>query len=182
MTQTPVELFQAIGGAVTAAALAPLGAGAISIRTPESVTITREGAFLNLLTAADLCEIGRTTMPPVATPAYDTPIHRAVYVASGAKAILHTHPPHAIALSYDRQSFAPSDLEGRHLLGEVAVVSARRSVVDIVTAALEEHLIVIVAGHGVYARGADLWQCLRWTAMLEASAQIEWLRGQPPRP
>jgi L-fuculose-phosphate aldolase len=100
-----------------------------------------------------------------------------VYVATGAKAILHAHPPHTVALSFDRHEFLPDHLEGAHLLGQVRVVSPRRNIVDAVAGALAGAAITIVAGHGTYARGADLWECLRWTAALEANAHIAWLRA-----
>lgn len=172
-----VESFRSAGRALTEADLAPPGQGALSVWTPEALLITREGALLGSLTDADLTEIPRTTAPPAATPALDTPIHRAVYVATGAKAILHAHPPHAVALSFEGQSFVPEDHEGRHELGTVPIVSARRNIVDAVAAALERSSIVLVAGHGSYARGADFAECLRWTGILEASARLIWLRA-----
>ena len=177
-----LETLQESGRALAAAGLVFPGAGNASVWTPEAVIITREGAALDRLSPADLCRIGRTTEPPVAPPALDTPIHRAVYVTTGAKAVLHAHPPHTVALSFDRHEFLPDDLEGQHLLGRVPVVSPRRNIVEVVATALERALVVAVAGHGTYARGAELWECLRWTAALEASARIAWLHAAiPPR-
>jgi L-fuculose-phosphate aldolase len=173
---------QAVGRELAQAGLVFEGAGNASFWTPDAVVITRDGAPLHRLLASDLCRIDRTTMPPVATPSLDTPIHRAIYVATGAKAILHAHPPHVIALSLDRHEFLPDDLEGAHLLGRVRVVSPRRNIVEVVAGALEQAAIAIVAGHGTYARGADLWECLRWTAALEASARVTWLRAAGRRP
>lgn len=177
---TPSELLatvQEVGRELVRAGLVFEGAGNASVWTPTAVVITREGAALHRLTAADLCSVGRTTIPPIAPPSLDTPIHRAIYVATGARAILHAHPPHTIALSLDRHEFLPDDLEGAHLLGRVRVVSPRHNVVEVVASALEQAPITIVAGHGTYARGVDLWECLRWTAALEASARIAWLRA-----
>ena len=168
--------FRAVGRELTAAGLAFSGAGNASVWTAEAVLVTREGAFLERLTASDLCAIGRTTAPPGADPALDTPIHRAIYMATRARAVLHAHPPHAVALSFGRYELLPDDLEGRHLLGRVPVVSPRRNIVEVVARASEQSPVVLVAGHGSYARGADLWECLRWTAALEASARIMWLR------
>jgi L-fuculose-phosphate aldolase len=169
--------FRDVGRAVAGAGFVFDGAGNASRWTPEAVLITREGASLQRLTVGDLCLIGRTTMPPAAAPALDAPIHRAIYVATGSKAVLHAHAPHTVALSIDRHEFLPDDLEGAHVLGRVRVVSPRRNIVDAVAGALEQSSIVIVAGHGTYARGVDLWECLRWTDALEASARIAWLRG-----
>ncbi len=172
-----IAVFQAVGRETAVAGLVFPGAGNASVWTSDAVLITREGAVLDRMTAADIVAVDRTTAPPAATPALDTPIHRAIYVATGAKAILHTHPPHTIALSFGRHEFVPDDLEGQHLLGCVPVVSPRRNVVEVVAEALKDGPVVIVAGHGTYARGADLWECLRWTAVVEASARIAWLRA-----
>lgn len=175
-------LFRSVGAELTAAGLVQAGTGTLSIWTPEAVIITAEGARLNGLTETDLCTIARSTVPPARHPALDAPIHRAIYVATGARAVVHAHPPHTVALSFDRTALVPLDLEGTHLLGQVPVVSARRNVVEAVAAALTDHPIVVVAGHGTYARGNDLWECLRWTAVLEASARILWLRQSLPTP
>lgn len=177
MTAGMLAVFQAVGTDLVVAGLAPPGTGNASVWTPDAVVITREGAHLGRLVAADLCAVGRTTLPPAADPALDTPIHRAVYVATGAKAILHAHPPHAVALSFGRHELVPDDLEGAHLLGRVPVVSPRRNIVEVVANAIERSPVVVVAGHGSYARGASLAECLRWTAALEASARITWLRA-----
>lgn len=172
-----LDMFRSVGCDLATAGLVHSGAGNMSVWTPEAVIITREGAALNRLGEGDLCRVGRTTMPPIAPPALDTPIHRAIYTASGARAIVHAHPPHVVALSLGMREFFPDDLEGQHLLGRVKVVSPRRNIVDVVATALEDHMITIVAGHGAYARGTDLWECLRLTAALEASAHIAWLRA-----
>jgi L-fuculose-phosphate aldolase len=172
-----LDVLRAIGRELHATGLVYPGAGNASVWTPEGVLITREGAWLHRLEADDLCMVGRTTTPPAAHPALDTPIHRAIYVATGAKAVLHAHPPHAVALSFGQHALLPDDLEGAHLLGRVPVVSPRRNIVEVVATALEGSPVVVVAGHGTYARGADPWECLRWTAAVEASARILWLRA-----
>lgn len=41
--------------------------------------------------------------------------------------------------------------------------------------ALRQHRVVVVAGHGSYARGESLWQALQWTSVLEESAEVLWL-------
>ena len=152
------------------------GGGNLSVWTADGVLITREGASLHRLAGADLCLIARATAPPVATPSLDTPIHRAAYVRTGAKAIVHAHPRHAVALSFEQAALVPDDLEGGHLLGTVPVVSHRRSVVDVVAEALATAPIVVVEGHGSYARGATLDEAVRLSAVLEESAAIVWLR------
>jgi len=174
--------FQRAGEDLLRLGLVVPGSGNLSVWTEDGVVITREGAALHRLTDADLCLIARSTEPPVATPSLDTPIHRAIYVSAGGKAILHAHPAHAIALSFGRQAFEPPDLEGRHLLGNVPVVSPRRSVVDLVAQASARSPVALVEGHGVYAHAPTLDEAVHLTAMLEESAKIVWLRESGPHP
>lgn len=172
--------FRAAGEDLFRCGLVVPGGGNLSVWTPEGVVITREGAPLHRLDAADLCLISRATEPPVATPSLDTPIHRAIYVSASAKAIVHAHPAHAVALSIGKSSFAPIDLEGRHTLGVVPVVSPRRSVVDLVAQASAASRVMIVEGHGTYARGSSFDEAVYLTALLEESARVVWLRGAVP--
>jgi L-fuculose-phosphate aldolase len=176
--------FQQAGEDLARWRLVTPGSGNLSVWTPAGVLITREGAALHRLTDADLCLIARATEPPVATPALDTPIHRAIYVASGDKAVVHAHPRHAVALARAGTDFLPPDIEGRHLLGSVPVVSAARSVVDLVSGALAAARVVLVQDHGVYARAGTLAEAVRLAAALEESACIAWLRRAltPPPP
>ena len=185
MMEGQFEAARAVGRALQAAGLVYPGAGALSVWTPEGVFITREGALLDDLNEADWRLIGRTTEASLdpGYPALDTPIHRAIFVATGSKAIVHAHPPYVTAWSLDHSALTPADLDGRHLFRDVSIVQSRRSVVDIITAAMERSRAVIVAGHGSYVRGADLGECLRLTAALEASARLLWLRASlPPAP
>jgi len=69
----------------------------------------------------------------------------------------------------------PQDLEGLHYMGVVPVVPRGENVAQALADALRQHRIVVVAGHGSYARGDSLWQALQWTSVLEESAEVLWL-------
>jgi L-fuculose-phosphate aldolase len=106
----------------------------------------------------------------------DLALHQAIYAAaSEAEAVVHAHPRHAIALSLMGKEIRPQDLEGEHYLGVVAVVPRGENVAQALADALRQHKIVVVAGHGSYARGESLWQALQWTSVLEESAEVLWL-------
>ncbi len=176
MDDTLLRQFQEAGDDLVRLGLAPPGAGNLSVWTPDGVLITREGAALHRLGERDLSLIARATEPPVANPSLDTPIHRAIYVTTGGKAIVHAHPPHAVALSVGVKQFRPEDWEGRHLFREVPVISPRRSVIDLIAEASGASSVVLVESHGTYARGRSLEEAVHLTAMLEESARIIWLR------
>lgn len=180
MSRDHLAVFHAAGDDLMRCGLVVPGSGNLSVWTPDGVLITRESAPLHRMTEADLCLIARATTPPVATPSLDTPIHRAIYVSASARAIVHAHPAHIIGMTIGRESFEPIDLEGRHLLGVVPVVSPRRSVVDLVAQASATSRVVIVEGHGTYARGSSLEEAVQLTAMLEESARIALIAARRP--
>jgi L-fuculose-phosphate aldolase len=178
MSAATLSAFQRAGDDLFRCGLVVPGSGNLSVWTPSGVLITREGAALHRLTDADLCLIARNTEPPVATPSRDTPIHRAIYVTTGGRAVAHARPPHLIAFSYGKTAFEPPDLDGSHLFAHVPIVSPKRSVVDLVAQASATCPVVIVEGHGTYARGVTLEEAVHLTAMLEVSARVAWLTGK----
>src|SRR5215218_6424564 len=182
MTGDQLLTFRSAGEDLFRCGLVVPGSGNLSLWTSDGVLITREAAPLHRLAETDLCLISRATAPPAATPSLDAPIHRAIYISASAKAIVHAHPPHVIALTIGRTTFAPNDLEGRHLLGSVPVVSPRRSVVDLVAQASATSSVVVVEGHGVYVHAPTLEEAVHLAAMLEEGASIAWLRESGPHP
>ncbi|MBI1886341.1 MAG: class II aldolase/adducin family protein [Chloroflexi bacterium] len=162
--------FQRVGRDLLEMGLVSSHGGNLSVRLQEeTVLITRHGCPLGHIAADDLVLLG----PEGAAekePSLDAPVHLAVYEATDARAVVHAHPRHAIALSLTVPAIEPEDLEGKHYLVTVPVVTAEE-----VGRALREHLIVMTPGHGSYARGESLEQALRWTSVLEESAQVLWL-------
>jgi len=166
-----LDQFRRVGRDLYAAGLVSSHGGNMSARRGEAMVITTHGSRLGHLTQADLVEVTPDTAP-AAEPSMDLALHRAIYAAvPQAQAVVHAHPRHAIALSLVSNEIRPRDLEGRHYLGLVPVVAGDGDV----AAALRQHKIAVVAGHGSYAWGEDLWQALQWTSVLEESAQVLWL-------
>jgi L-fuculose-phosphate aldolase len=163
--------FQEVGRLLWEAGLVSSHGGNISVRLPDGrVVITCHGSMLGRLAPDDLVVLGEGSSS--VAPSMDTALHQGIYAASPAGAVVHAHPRHAIALALAGEALRPRDLEGRHHLGEVVPVVARQ---EEVPAVLTSHAIAVVAGHGSYARGDDLWQALQLTSILEESCQIIWL-------
>jgi L-fuculose-phosphate aldolase len=169
-----LEEFQQVGRDLYAAGLVSSHGGNMSVRHGEGLIITSHGSRLGHLAEGDMVEVGPGLEPRV-EPSMDLALHQAIYAASEAKAIVHAHPRHAIALSLVGTEVRPQDLEGQHYLGVVPVVPRGENVAQALADALRQHRIVMVAGHGSYARGESLWQALQWTSVLEESAEILWL-------
>lgn len=164
------EGFRAVGRMLWEAGLVSSHGGNMSVRLPDGgLLITCTGAMLGRIGEGDLVTVaadGSST----GEPSMDTAVHRDVYAATDAGAVLHAHPRHAIALSLVLDSLEPADAEGKLKLGSVPVVDTEQ-----VAQALGEVSIVLARGHGSYARGDHLWQALQGTSVLEESAQVVWL-------
>jgi L-fuculose-phosphate aldolase len=170
-----LEQFRRVGRDLYAAGLISSHGGNMSVRRGESILITTHGSRLGHLAQADLVEVMAGAVP-VAEPSMDLALHRAIYAAvPQARAVVHAHPRHAIALSLAAPEIRPRDLEGRHYLGLIPVVGNEGDIAAGLAGTLGQHKIAVVAGHGSYAWGEDLWQALQWTSVLEESAQVLWL-------
>jgi L-fuculose-phosphate aldolase len=175
MKSSLLDEFQQVGRDLYAAGLVSSHGGNMSVRHGEGLIITTHGSRLGHLAKADLVEVGPGLEPRV-EPSMDLALHEAVYAAAReAEAVVHAHPRHAIALSLVGREIGPRDLEGQHYLGVVPVVPRGENVAQALADALRKHKIVVVAGHGSYARGESLWQALQWTSVLEESAEVVWL-------
>jgi L-fuculose-phosphate aldolase len=154
--------------------------GNLSIRLGENLIITRRGSQLNNLEENDLIETGiskNNRATPLAS--VELPVHRAIYKQTSAQAIVHTHPPHAVALSLTETEIVPN-AETLSLIGRVPVLGRDTEVVpgglaDVIAQALKKHRIVMVYGHGSFAIGQLLEEAYSFTTALEASCQVSCL-------
>ncbi len=173
--------FQTVGHDLFAKGLVSSHSGNLSIRLGEKMIITRRSSRLGCLEEHDLIETGinrndRNT--PLAST--ELAVHRAIYQQSSASAIVHAHPPHAIALSLTGTEIVPSDAEGLSIIGQVAVLGWHMNVrigglADIIAQALRQHRIVMVHSHGSFATGQLLEEAHNCTTTLEESCRVIWL-------
>lgn len=163
--------FRLVGRDLSLAGLVSSHGGNLSVRHGDSLVVTVHGAMLGHLTRGSFARRRLRDGQRLAggEPSLDAERHRAIYQATGAGAVVHAHPRHAVALSLRLERLVPRDAEGMLLLKEVPVVG---SGAEEIAHTLHTCPIVLVRGHGSYARGADLRQALQWTSVLEESAQI----------
>jgi L-fuculose-phosphate aldolase len=157
--------------------------GNLSVRHGGGAIITVTGAMLGRLTPERLVEVdshGRPQGVHPGQPSSDLAIHLAIYRAlPDAGAVVHAHPVHGIALSFEWDVIRPMNLEGRLFIERVPVLDVEwEESAAPVAEALATYPIVLVRGHGAYARGADVWDALRVTSALEEAAQILHLTGK----
>ncbi|GAB4267240.1 MAG: class II aldolase/adducin family protein [Candidatus Rifleibacteriota bacterium] len=182
---SPLRSFQNTGLDLFVSGLNNSHSGNLSIRNNRMLTITRSGAMLHRLEYTDLVEtlIDGDDSETVRA-SREIPVHRAIYKYTKAEAIAHSHPPHIIALSMQCERITPVDAEGVYFFQKgVPVIGVTNSiasdeVAEKIVPMFEQAPLVVVRGHGVFAIGKDLEECLHWSSSLEHSAKIILLNNQ----
>jgi L-fuculose-phosphate aldolase len=172
--------FQTVGRDLFARGLVSSHIGNLSIRLGDRIIITRRDSMLNSLGENDLIETGidkNSRSTPLAST--DLVIHRAIYRETQALAIVHAHPPHAVALSMTDKEIVPS-VEDFSLIGTVPVMGwnvdlKEEGLADVVAQALKQHRIIMVHNHGSFAIGQLLEEAYNLTTALEHSSQVRCL-------
>jgi len=170
--------FQSIGHSLFNRGLVSSQSGNLSIRMGDHLIITRRGSNLGALQEQDILETGihrNDRLTPMAS--IELPVHRAIYQQTNARAIVHAHPTHAIALSMAEREINSPHLENFCALGNIPVLGWDSEVkagglADIIAEGLKEHLIVVVRGHGIFAVGQLLDEAYNATTGLEEACEI----------
>lgn len=155
--------------------------GNISARDGDCFVITRTGTNLGRLTASDLISVPLDLGAPIPRGAScETAVHRAIYNASGAHAVVHAHPPYAIALAeLERErGITPIHNEGMAGLKWIPVINT--SVEDgeggedpsAIAKQLANWCSLIVRSHGAFVVGRDLDEALYKMLLLEDVCKI----------
>lgn len=180
----PVMMWQEIaywGKKLASSGLVSSRFGNISVRTKNGLMIKRTGVMLDSIESADdVIEVSLYPSRDDSIASTETPSHRAIYLATDAKAIIHAHPQFAVVESLlCKDEIKPLDTEGIPFLGTIPVVDG-----DTGTQALCDNLArayakgvkgVVNRGHGSFAAGPDLKDCFNTTAMIEHSSKVKYL-------
>ena len=174
--------FQSIGHDLFLRGLITPRAGNMSIRWGiKRLVITRHGCMLGQLTERDLVETGIDEDDETTELASrELEVHRAIYKATDSQAVIHAHPPHAVALSLKRDEIMPCDVEGKFSLQKVPVLGwgmelKPGELADDIAQALKGSVAVMVYGHGSFAVGQSLKEAYQYTSALEQSCHVIWL-------
>jgi len=172
------EQFRDIGRDMYVDRLISSHGGNISLRFGDRVIIKRRGAMLGQLKPHDLVETGlERNDSNVVLASTELIVHRAIYQATPALAVVHAHPRTAVAFSLSRDEIVPIDNEGSYLLKKVPVVAVEMAsgspqMAQAVAEALKEYKVVMLRGHGSFATGQTLDEAFQWTSALEECCQI----------
>lgn len=165
--------FERIGKRLFAEHLVGGNFGNISVRSgKEGFFIKRSGAYLDV--AAEPVFVTFTgNVPPEASSEYR--VHLEIYKKTRFEAVVHAHPPHAVALSLVTDEIIPEDSEGKMFCPKIPVVQGTpgsQELAENVTRALSSSKLVIVRGHGTFAAGMTLDEAFNYTSLAEHSCRI----------
>jgi len=173
--------FQAIGQALFNQGLVSPQGGNLSVKLGERLVITHRGSALGYIQEGDLVETGinkNNRVTPLAST--ELQVHRCIYRNTPALAVVHAHPPYAVALSFTEKEIVPPDIEGRALLSRVPILrtgaegKAGESA-DEIARLLVEHRVILVQGHGTFAASQLLEEAYYYTVVLEQSCRLLYL-------
>jgi L-fuculose-phosphate aldolase len=162
--------------------------GNLSARAGGLIAITPSGAPYEDMAPADICLVrpGDGSTAAGGRPSTETPMHLAVYRATDAEAIVHTHSPFVIALSTVLDELPAVHYAMAGLGGLVRVAPYARfgtqELADGAVAALAGRTAVILRNHGSLAYGTSLGQAYDRARTLEWLARVYWharLVGSP---
>lgn len=178
MSSAVLEQFRRIGRDLFVAGLVSSHGGNMSVRQGDRILITRRGSMLAQLEERDVVETGlEENDANVTLASTEIVVHRAIYRETSALAVVHTHPPYAVAQSLVKDEIVPVDSEGSYLLHKVPVVAAELTagsaeVAGLVPRWLKEYDIVMLRGHGPFAIGHLLEEAYQLTSVLEMACHI----------
>lgn len=177
MLDTPTfDLLRDIGRDLFLRGLISSHAGNISVRAGRKVYITRRASMLGRLVPSDMVEIDLEQKDAnILMASSELAVHRAIYEQTSALSVVHAHPPYATLLSLFNDELIPVDSEGSYLFKKVPVVSVEKTIGStesshIVSEALRDYRIVLMRGHGSFARGDMLEEAYMYTSSLESSS------------
>jgi L-fuculose-phosphate aldolase len=170
-----VQTFSAIGRDIFLRGLITSHAGNMSTRAGGKMYLTRRGSMLGRLGPGDLVELPvEGDDSHILMASSEVVIHRAVYRNTSALAVVHAHPPYATLLSMENDDIVPIDSEGSYLFKHIPVVVSEKTIGSteasvMISEYLKDFKVVLLRGHGSFARGDTLEEAYMYTSSLEAS-------------
>jgi L-fuculose-phosphate aldolase len=170
--------------------------GNLSVRCADLVAITPSGIGYHEMSVRDIAVVGLdgTEVDAPERPSSETPMHLAVYRATAALAVVHTHSPEVIALSASRGELPAIHYAITELGGPVQVVPYLRfgsaGLATAAAAALgpqdpgrptaesaggrprSQRMAAILRNHGAITTGDSLEQAYQRAVLLEWLARV----------
>jgi L-fuculose-phosphate aldolase len=158
--------------------LAVGAAGNMSVRAGDVVAITPSGIAYHDLDVTDICLVSPdgAELDAPETPSTELPMHLAVYAATDAGAVVHTHSAEVIALSTVCPELPAVHYAITGLGGPVRVAEYTRfgsaGLADAAVKAMDGRKAAILQNHGAICYGATLAQAYDRALLLEWLARV----------
>jgi len=171
------------GKKIVEAGLAHSHFGNVSKRVGDQMLISTTGSMLDELEG----QIVTVPVDPESPDELDViastevNVHRAIYKATSALAILHGHSEYAVVMSMLYQPgelIVPEDSESIYVLHEIHVVRGgvcSEELARNASHALLDHKGIAVQGHGTFARGATVDEAFVILSSLEHACMVKYL-------
>jgi L-fuculose-phosphate aldolase len=176
MDESTFSMLRDIGRDLFLRGLISSHAGNASVRVGRTIHITRRGSMLGRLHETDMIAVDlEKTDAHVLMASSELAVHRAIYKSTSALAVIHAHPPYATLLSMVHDALIPIDSEGSYLFKRVPVITVEKTIGSeeagrVIGEALRDYKIVMMRGHGSFARGDMPEEAYMFTSSLEASS------------
>lgn len=158
--------------------------GNLSIRVGDLVAITPSGASYEALSAESICvvDLQGARVDGALVASSEVPMHTLVYQRTGARAVVHTHPLYATALSTLVEEVPPIHYMIAALGGPVRVAPyatyGSRELAEHSVRAMEGRFGALLANHGATTYGDSLVSAytrsiyLEWVCRLYHQARL----------
>lgn len=164
--------------------------GNLSIRVGDRMYIKRRGAASDDIGPEDVVEMpifGGAGASGILLASTESYVHRAIYRSTSALAVVHAHPPYAIAMSLLNDEILPVDEDGEYFLKKIPVVAVDRTsgsseLAERVSETLQQYKGCIVRGHGTFTTGMLIEEAYLVSSQIEVACQIRYLVDQSGRP
>jgi L-fuculose-phosphate aldolase len=166
------------GARMLADGLAVGSAGNLSARIGDTVLITPSGVPYHEMRTGDICAVAPdgTHLDAPELPSAETPMHLAVYAATPALAVVHTHSAEVVAVSATCSELPAIHYAITSLGGPVPVASYQRfgsaGLAEAAVAALSGRRAVILQNHGAICYGASVAEAYERAVLLEWLARV----------
>jgi L-fuculose-phosphate aldolase len=175
--QTAREQLVSYCGRMVADGLAVGAAGNMSVRVGDLVAITPSGVSYAELVPADICitTLSGEEVDAPETPSSELAMHLAVYAATHAAAVVHTHSAEVIAVSATSAELPAVHYAINGLGGPVRVAAYARfgsAGLAAAVAALDGRRAAILQNHGAICYGRTLPQAYDRAVLLEWLARV----------
>ncbi|MGP4049081.1 class II aldolase/adducin family protein [Streptomyces sp. 2A115] len=154
--------------------------GNVSVRVGDTVLVTPTGVPYDRLAPEDICGValdGRRVLGSL-VPTSELPMHLAIYRATDARAVVHTHAVHATAVSTLVTELPLIHYMAAALGGPVRVAPyatyGTEKLAENMLQALRDRTACLLQNHGTLTYGPTLAQAYDRTAQLEWMCRV-WL-------